>query len=92
MQEIDFYEALRMYIRQSQTPITVIYTSYSESKNEGGQIKTLENVVQGPVKNNVNDEYMIGLKSVETNQIVHIYIHSILEIIVGEVHYKLILK
>jgi hypothetical protein len=91
MQELDFYEGLKI-IRNSQKPFTVVHTELSLTKNEGGQRAALENVVQGPLRKNMNQEYMIGLQN-PAGDVRHIYIHTITELITADGnHYKLILK
>lgn len=90
MQELDFYEGLKI-IRNSKTPVTVIHTELSLSKNKGGNISVLENVVKGPLKHNMHEEMMIGLQK-EDGDVKHIYIHSILEIVNENGHFKLILN
>ena len=93
MQEKDFYTALSD-IRKSEEPMTIIFTKLSLEKNKGGQREVLENVIPGPTKKNVRDEYMIGFQSIDNDsEIKHIYIHTILEYVTakGE-HFKLILN
>jgi len=93
MEEIDFYTALKI-IRNTETPLTIIFTKLSLSQNEGGQRDSLENVLPGPLKKNVREEYMIGFVSQDNlDEVKHIYIHTILEFISSEgKHYKLILN
>jgi hypothetical protein len=93
MQEIEFYIALKQFIRQDKDPFTIIFVELSLLKNEGGARRVLENQVQGPLKKNQNSEYMIGLKDVQTDEVRHIYLHTILEVITKDGnHYKLVLK
>jgi hypothetical protein len=92
MREIDFYTALKTIIRQDKEPFTIIFTKLLLDKNEGGAIRVLENQVQGPLKKNHNQEYMIGLKDIQTDEVRHIYIHTILEVVFKGIHYKLILN
>ena len=91
MIEIDFYTALKL-IRQENVPYSVIFTELSLTKNEGGNLRRLDNQIEGANQKNINDKYMIGLQDIETGQIRHIYIHTILQLIINNVHYKLVLK
>jgi len=91
MLEIDFYQALKL-IRQDNIPYFVIFTELSLTKNEGGALRKLDNQIEGANQKNINDKYMIGLQDIETGQIRHIYIHTILQLIINNVHYKLVLK
>ncbi len=89
MQEGDFYTVIREHVETATKPFTVIFTELSLSKNEGGAIGTLENVVKGPLRKNQNQRYMIGLKKPD-GQVVHIYLHTILELVTATgLHYKL---
>ena len=92
MIEQDFYQGLK-FIRKTEKPITVIFTKLSMSKNTGGQRESLVDVLPGQTRKNVNDKLMIGFQYVnEPDKIKHIYIHTILEYICEDKHYKLILK
>ena len=90
IQEIDFYEALKI-IRTSKEPFNIVHTKLSLSKNEGGERNVLEHVVQGANRKGENDEMMLGLES-QDGETKHIYIHTILELVTKEAHYKLIWK
>jgi len=89
MQEKDFYTALAE-IRKSTEPLTIIFTKLSLEKNEGGQREVLADVLPGPTRKNSNDKYMIGFVNADDkDEVKHIYIHTILEYIVGGEHFKL---
>ena len=93
MQEVDFYTGLSI-IRKSKEPITIIFTKLSLSKNKGGAIEYIENVIPGATKKNTSDNYMIGFQDFNDSSVIkHIYIHTILEYVnsKGE-HFKLILN
>ena len=90
MQEQDFYTAINEHIYKAKEPFTVIFTKLSLERNEGGELRTLENQLQGPLKKNMNSRFMVGLKDMQTNKERHIYLHTILEIITFEgTHIKL---
>lgn len=76
---IDIYAALRR-ITEGEETFTVIFTSVNMSKNEGGQIITLDNQKVGAKRKNKNDRMMLGIEDARTGEHRHIYIHSILEI------------
>lgn len=90
IKEIDFYDALKI-IRTSTEPFNIVHTKLSLSKNEGGERNVLEHVVQGANRKGANDEMMIGLESLD-GITKHIYIHTILELITKEAHFKLVWK
>jgi hypothetical protein len=91
MQTQDFYEALDI-IRKSTEPLTIVHTKLSLQNNEGGEISVLENVLPGPVRENIHDKSMIGFRSLTDDSIVHIYIHTILEYVDAKKnHYRLVL-
>ena len=92
MQEIDFYKAIAL-MRKETLPFTVVFVHLSLSKNEGGGLDKLENVLVGALKKNMQARFMIGFKDPKGLEIRHIYLHSILELKLqtGE-HYKLVLK
>ena len=90
--EIPVYQAIER-LRTAEDPFTVIFTRVNLAKNEGGPIETLKDQIVGPKQKNINEQLMIGLRDCNTNQIRHIYIHSILNIglATGE-YYKLKLQ
>ena len=89
MQIQDFYQGIKI-IRKAVRPLTIVHTKVSLEKNQGGDINVLENVITGPVRNNINDEYMIGFKNEQDDTIVHVYTDSILEYVYKNVHYRLV--
>lgn len=92
MQEIPFYQGIKQIIYDSDEPFTVKFISFSISKNEGGEEKILENQLEGPLRKNHNENLMIGLKDADDEENVkHIYLHSIIELINSTGHFKLVL-
>jgi len=92
MTELDFYEGLKI-IRKATEPIDITFVGLSLQKNEGGQVKTLHRQLLGPLKKNMNEKYMIGLKNADTDEAVHIYIHTLLSIrLHNNLEYKLVLN
>jgi len=93
LQEIDFYEGIRQHIYESEEPFTVKFVTLSLTKNEGGEVKVLENQLQGPLRDNANKNLMIGLQNADRgDEVKHIYLHSIMEIINSKGHFKLTLN
>lgn len=91
MKEIDLYTALSI-MRKAVVPFMITFTELSLSQNEGGVLRTLSNQLVGPLKKNMNAKVMIGLRDQTTDVIRHIYIHSILEVLMGTgEHYKITL-
>ena len=90
--EKPFYETIKEHLSDGKPPVTIVHTKISFDKNEGGERNILENQVVGPLKKNMNARFMIGLKDVNTEEIRHIYLHTITEIITAEgEHIKLVL-
>ncbi len=90
MREKNFCTALKE-IRQTKEPIIIIFTKLSLSENKGGKREVLKDVLPGPLRKNIQDEFMIGFVSSENkDEVKHIYIHTILEYVnsKGE-HFKL---
>lgn len=77
METIDFYAGLKQ-IRNSTEPFAVTFTKLSLTLNDGGERRTLTNQLPGPLRKNMNDKHMIGLKDADTDIVSHIYIHTIL--------------
>lgn len=84
MLQQDFYSAINEHVYNAKKPFTVIFTKLSLDRNEGGELRTLENQLQGPLRKNMNDRFMLGLKDTETDELRHIYLHTILEVITAE--------
>lgn len=89
MVTINLYDGLKL-IKEDEL-CTIVFVSVSLSKNEGGERKVLENVKKGPLRKNMHEKLMIGLEK-EDGDVLHIYKHSILEVITPENHFKLILQ
>ena len=84
---------MNLVVQKLTEPFSITFVKCNLSKNEGGQIETLHRQLSGPKKKNVNDKYMIGLQNVDTGEIIHIYIHSILSIKLHNNHkFKLVLN
>jgi len=80
VQTIDLYKVLKR-MREEEEPFTITFVSYSEQKKEGGELKTFQNQLVGPLKKNTNDRLMIGLEDIESGEVRHIYIHTIIEVL-----------
>jgi len=76
--EIDFYKAIKEFTEKSKKPFSVTFTKVSLSKNEGGELRTLENQKIGALKANQNKRFMIGLEDAISGKTRHIYLHTIL--------------
>ncbi len=84
MQEQPFYPTIKKHIYNAEKPFTVIHTKLSFDKNSGGERNVLENQLPGPLKPNQNARFMLGLKDADSDEIKHIYLHTITEIITAE--------
>ena len=76
--EIDFYRALNEHIYKAKQPFSVTFTKISLDKNEGGDLRVLTNQKVGPLQDNKNKRFMIGLQDVISGKLRHIYLHTIL--------------
>ena len=90
VEELDFYTGLHR-IRHSKEPFAITFVKLSLTKNEGGEKRTIEGVIPGPIRDNMNANDMIGFIDKEGFNF-HVYIHSILEVKFGNTLYKLILR
>jgi hypothetical protein len=75
---INLYDALRWMEEQKQ-PFRVEFITTSLSRRTGGKVRVINRALVGPLKDNVNKEFMIGFKDLDQpdEKILHTYIYSI---------------
>ena len=64
MKTIDLFQALKE-MRESKAPFSVSFVTYSTTRQTGGELITLNNVLVGRQSSNANINSMIAFKSAE---------------------------